>query len=69
MFPVLFATNGIDQEFESFETGILDSRLEESYASVRKADGEHFKKSALYNLWYNVVCQIYGLMLSTKFMV
>jgi reverse gyrase len=27
--------NGIDQEFESFETGVLDSRLKEYYASVR----------------------------------
>jgi len=40
--------NGIDQGFESFETGVLDSRLKEYYASVRKADGEHFKKSALH---------------------
>ena len=29
--------NGIDQEFESFETGVLNSRLKEYYASVRKA--------------------------------
>jgi hypothetical protein len=44
--------NGIDQKFESFETGVLDSRLKEKYASVRKADGEHLKKSALYTLRY-----------------
>jgi hypothetical protein len=33
--------NGIDQEFESFETGVLDSRLKEYYASARKADAIH----------------------------
>ena len=33
--------NGIDQEFELFETGVLDSRLKGYYASVRMADGEH----------------------------
>jgi hypothetical protein len=38
--------NGIDQEFESFETGVLDSRLKEYYASVRKADGEHNRNSS-----------------------
>jgi hypothetical protein len=33
--------NGIDQEFESFETGVIDSRLKEYHANVRNADGEH----------------------------
>ena len=46
--------NGIDQEFESFETGVLDSRLKEYYASARKADGEHFKKSTLHTLRYGL---------------
>ena len=26
--------NGIDQEFESFETGVLDSRLKEYYSAL-----------------------------------
>jgi uncharacterized protein (DUF849 family) len=45
-FRYYLQANGIDQEFESFETGVLDSRLKEYYASVRKADGEHFKKNS-----------------------
>ena len=46
--------NDIDQKFESFETGVLDSRLKEYYASVRKADGEHLKKTALRTLRYGL---------------
>ena len=36
-FRYYLQANGIDQEFESFETGVLNSRLKEYYASVRKA--------------------------------
>ena len=46
--------NGIDQEFESFETGVLDSRLKEYYANVRNVDGEHLNKSALHTLRYGL---------------
>jgi len=42
--------NDIDRKFESFETGVLDSRLKEYYA-----DGEHLKKSTLlYTLRYGL---------------
>ena len=44
--------NGIDQEFESFEAGVHDGRSKEYYASVRKANGEHLKKSTLHTFRY-----------------
>ena len=53
-FQNYLQANGIDQEFESFETGVLDSRLKEYYASARKADGEHFKKSTLHALRFGL---------------
>jgi hypothetical protein len=46
--------NGIDQEFESFEAGVLDGRSKEYYASVRKANDEHLKKSTLHTFRYGL---------------